>query len=61
MKKLIAFACLTGILFTSCKKEDMVQNKSSVAQKKVYFYLEEITKNGEVSKTPIVVVNAPVQ
>ena len=60
MKKLIACACLTGILFTSCKKEDVIQNNPA-GQKKVYFYLEEISKNGEVSKTPIVVVNAPSQ
>ena len=59
MKKLVAFACLAGVLFTSCKKEDVVQN--NVSQKKVYFYLEEISKNGEVSKTPIVVINTPAQ
>jgi hypothetical protein len=59
MKKLIACACLVGILFTSCKKEDVVKNDAS--QKKVFFYIEEISKNGEVTKTPIVVVNAPVQ
>ncbi|HVG41922.1 MAG TPA: hypothetical protein VM888_09970 [Chitinophagaceae bacterium] len=59
MKKLIACACLAGVLFTSCKKEDVAQNNPT--QKKVFFYLEEISKNGEVTKTPVVVVNAPVE
>ncbi len=58
MKKLIAIACIAGLCFTSCKKEDVVKNDG--AQKKVFFYLEEISKNGEITKTPIVVVNAPV-
>ena len=60
MKKLIACACLLGILFTSCKKED-VALKPTTPQKKVFFYLEEISKNGEVTKTPIVVVNTPAE
>jgi hypothetical protein len=58
MKKLIACACLAGVLFTSCKKEAVEPNNPG--QKKVFFYLEEISKNGEVSKTPIVVVNEPI-
>jgi hypothetical protein len=54
MKKTIIALALTSLLF-SCKKETL-KEETVLKKEKYYFYLEEVNKDGNVSRTPVVEV-----